>query len=80
MHQQITAKKPRKKYLTDVVQLRKYLNSLINKFENGELEVVRFRALIYACRTMNELMTGLELEIRLQNIEKKVEEVKSEKN
>jgi len=77
MHQQITAKKVRKKYLTDVVQLRKYLNSLINKFEAGSIETSKFRALIYACRTMNELMTGLELEIRLQNIEKKVEEVKN---
>jgi len=72
MSEAITAKKPRKKYLSSAKKLRKYLNSLINRYEHKEIETQHFRALCYSIRIMNELLTGAELEERVKALEEKL--------
>ena len=70
---------PKKKYLTDHVKVRRYLNFLINQFnEEKDPNIQAYRTRTYMLKTMLDCFQferSLEIEARITAIEEKLEEM-----
>jgi hypothetical protein len=53
---------------SDILRL---LNRIINLLENDEIDEKKARAMIYACSTAGSIIKTLELETRLEELERK---------
>ena len=68
----------KKKYLTDHIKVRRYLNQLINEFSaETEPDVQRYRTLTFMIRALLEVLQferSVAIEERIIAIEKRLEE------
>lgn len=72
---EVEKKKIRRIHIVDIEDLRRFLSKLIHQVRTGEVSCNKGRVMGYLGNTLLKLFQGQDLEKRLEEIEREIEEI-----